>query len=343
MATTAIAIAKSGDVVVGIDTHKYVHVGAVFDTTAGLLSTISVPADSDGFAQLLSWAESFGEPIAFGIEGAGSYGGALTSFVRRRGYRVIEVARPDRRIRRLVGRSDTSDAQNAAKAVMAGFATAEPKTADGAVEMIRQLKVAHDTAVKARATTMVTLKAMLVHAPESLRAETARKTQIMLARHCAALTTERLDSPEDSIRITLASLARRWLTLDREAAELHEHIGALAKTTAPQVVQSYEIGADTAAEILIVFGDNPERIKSEAVLAKLAGISPIPASSGTTTGRHRINHGGHRQLNAAIYRTVIVRIRFHEPTKTYVARRTAEGKTKRDIIRCLRTRLCLLQ
>jgi transposase len=336
MSTTTVDIAKSGDVVVGIDTHKYVHVGAVFDTAAGLLSTVSVPADSDGFVQLLSWAESFGQPVAFGIEGTGSYGGALTSFVRRRGYRVIEVARPDRRIRRLVGKSDTIDAQNAAKAVMAGFATAEPKTADGTVEMIRQLKVAHDTAVKARATTMVTLKAMLVHAPEALRSETAGKTQIMLARHCAALIVEYLTSPEDSIRVTLASLARRWLTLDHEAAELHEHIEGLVKTTAPQLVQSYGIGADTAAEILIVFGDNPERIKSEAALAKLAGISPIPASSGTTTGKFRINHGGHRQLNAAIYRTVIVRMRFHEPTKIYVARRTAEGKAKRDIIRCLK-------
>ncbi|TSD39679.1 IS110 family transposase [Rhodococcus sp. KBS0724] len=334
--TTAVDTTKSGDVVVGIDTHKYVHVGAVFDTTAGLLSTISVPADSHGFIQLLSWAESFGQPIAFGIEGTGSYGGALTSFIRRRGYRVIEVARPDRRIRRLVGKSDTIDAQNAAKAVMAGFATAEPKTADGTVEMIRQLKVAHDTAVKARATTMVTLKAMLVHAPEVLRAEMAGKTQITLARHCAALTVEHLDSPDDSMQITLATLAHRWLMLDHEAAELNEHIERLVKTTAPQLVQSYGIGTDTAAEILIVFGDNPERIKSEAALAKLAGISPIPASSGTTTGKYRINHGGHRQLNAAIYRTVIVRMRFHEPTKIYVARRTAEGKAKRDIIRCLK-------
>ncbi|MFI5436449.1 IS110 family transposase [Rhodococcus baikonurensis] len=336
MATTAVDTTKSGDVVVGIDTHKYVHVGAVFDTTAGLLSTISVPADSRGFSQSLSWAESFGHTLAFGIEGTGSYGGALTSFIRRRGYRVVEVARPDRRMRRLVGKSDTIDAQNAAKAVMAGFATAEPKTADGTVEMIRQLKVAHDTAVKARATTMVTLKAMLVHAPEALRAEMAGKTQIMLARHCAALTTEHLDSPDDSIRITLATLARRWLTLHHEAIELNQHIEALVKTTAPQLVQSYGIGTDTAAEILIVFGDNPQRIKSEAALAKLAGISPIPASSGTTTGKYRINHGGHRQRGAAIYRTVIVRMRFHEPTKTYIARRTAEGKTKRDIIRCLK-------
>ena len=101
-------------------------------------------------------------------------------------------------------------------------------------------------------------------------------------------------------------------------------------------MESFGIGVDTAAEILIVVGDNPERIKSEAALAKLAGISPIPASSGMTSGRHRINHGGHRQLNAAIYRTVIVRMRFHQPTIEYVTRRTAEGLSKRDIIRCLK-------
>ena len=113
-------------------------------------------------------------------------------------------------------------------------------------------------------------------------------------------------------------------------------IEELVLRTAPQLVESFGIGVDTAAEILIVVGDNPERIKSEAALAKLAGISPIPASSGMTSGRHRINHGGHRQLNAAIYRTVIVRMRFHQPTIEYVTRRTAEGLSKRDIIRCLK-------
>ena len=113
-------------------------------------------------------------------------------------------------------------------------------------------------------------------------------------------------------------------------------IEELVLRTAPQLVEPFGIGVDTAAEILIVVGDNPERIKSEAAMAKLAGISPIPASSGMTSGRHRINHGGHRQLNAAIYRTVIVRMRFHQPTIEYVTRRTAEGLSKRDIIRCLK-------
>ena len=329
-------VTRSGHVVIGVDTHKYIHVAAAMDSVGGILATMTIATDTGGFRQLLDWASSFGQIIAFGIEGTGSYGGALTSYVRRKGHKVIEVSRPDRRLRRLNGKSGTLDAENAARAVLAGFATAIPKTADGTVEMIRQLKVAHDTAVKGRAATMVTLKAMLIHAPEHIRWETTRMTQIKLARHLAALRPRQLETPDDSIRYTLRTLAKRWHFLDTEAKELSTMIEDLIMRTAPHLVEPFGIGVDTAAEILIVVGDNPERIKSEAAFAKLAGISPIPAGSGMTSGKHRINHGGHRQLNAAIYRTVIVRMRFHEPTIAYVARRTAEGKSKRDIIRCLK-------
>jgi len=124
--------------------------------------------------------------------------------------------------------------------------------------------------------------------------------------------------------------------LEEETTGLQALIKDLVKRAAPQLLDAFGVGVDTAAEVLIVAGDNPERIRSEAAFAKLAGVSPIPASSGQTTGRHRINYGGHRQLNAALYRVVIVRMRFHQPTIAYFARRTAEGKTKRDIIRCLK-------
>ena len=324
------------DVVVGVDTHKHVHVAAIVGVLGGTLASLTVATDAGGYRQLLQWATSFGRVIAFGIEGTGSYGSALTSFLRRHDQHVVEVNRPDRRLRRLNGKSDTLDAENAARAVLSGFATAVPKTADGAAEMIRQLKVAHDTAVKARAAAMVTLKALLVHASDELRQVAAHKTQIKLARYLAALPACDLETPADAAVHALRSLAVRWLQLDVEATELAKLIAELVKRAAPQLLQAFGIGVDTAAEILIVVGDNPERIHSEAALAKLAGISPIPASSGLTSGRMRINHGGHRQLNAAIYRTVIVRMRFHEPTLAYVARRTAEGKSKRDIIRCLK-------
>ncbi|WBL18791.1 transposase [Citricoccus sp. NR2] len=166
--------------------------------------------------------------------------------------------------------------------------------------MIRQLKVAHDTALKDRTGAMITLKAMLIHASEDLRRETAGKTQKMIARHCAGLRPRGLNTPEDANRHVLRSIAKRWMTLNDEIIELEEMIKDLVAQRAPHLLERFGIGVDTAAEILIVAGDNPERIRNEAAFAKLAGISPIPAGSGMTSGKHRINQGGHRQLNAAI-------------------------------------------
>ncbi len=327
---------RSGHVVIGVDTHKHVHVAAAMDTIGGIVGTLTIPTDTGGFQQLLAWAGTFGRVLAFGIEGTGSYGATLTSFLRRSGHKVVEAGRPDRRLRRMNGKSDTLDAQNAARAVLAGLATATPKSADGEAEMIRQLKIAHDQAAEQRSSAMVTMKAMLVHAPDELRRQSARKSQGALAKQLAALRPRDLNEPHDALRHALRALARRWQYLDAEAKDLTSMIATLVQRAAPQLLEPFGIGVDTAAEILIVAGDNPERIHSEAALAKLAGISPVPTGSGLTSGRHRINHGGHRQLNAAIYRTVIVRMRFHQPTIDYVTRRTAEGKTKREIIRCLK-------
>ena len=327
---------RSGYVVIGVDTHKHIHVAAVMDSIAGILATLTISTDTGGFKQLLTWAESFGKVLVFGIEGTGSYGATLTSFLRRNGHTVVEAGRPDRRMRRMNGKSDTLDAENAARAALSGLATATPKTADGVVEMIRQLKVVHDTAVRDRSAAMVILKGMLVHGDDELRATTNRMTQIKLARHLAALRPRSLSTPEDALRHCLRTLAKRWLTMNSEIKEVAEMIAGLVTAQCPALLERFGIGIDTAAEILIVAGDNPERIKSEAAFAKLAGISPVPTGSGMTSGKHRINHGGHRQLNSAIYRTVIVRMQHHEPTKAYVARRTAEGKSKRDIIRCLK-------
>ncbi|MET7701567.1 transposase [Streptomyces sp. NPDC005485] len=264
------------------------YVAAVMDTIGGILATLTIPTDTGGFQQLADWAASFGTVLTFGIEGTGSYGATLTSFLRRSGHKVVEAGRPDRRLRRMNGKSDTLDAENAARAVLAGFATATPKTADGEAEMIRQLKIAHDQAVEQRTGAMVTMKAMLVHAPDALRRETAGKTQITLARQLAALRPRRLEEPEDALRHTLRTLAKRWQYLDTEAKGLTKMIGDLVQRIAPQLIEPFGIGVDTAAEILVVTGDNPERIKSEAALAKLAGIAPVPTGSGMTSGRHRI-------------------------------------------------------
>jgi transposase len=210
--------------VIGVDTHKHVHVAAVMDTIGGILATLTIPTDTGGFQQLAEWKASFGTVLAFGIEGTGSYGATLTSFLRRAGHKVVEAGRPDRRLRRMNGKSDTLNAENAARAVLAGSATATPKTADGEAEMIRQLKIAHDQAVEQRASAMVTMKAMLVHAPDTLRRETAGKTQISLARQLAALRPRRLEGPQDALRHTLRTLATSELQLPYQSRNMRTKI-----------------------------------------------------------------------------------------------------------------------
>ena len=272
----------------------------------------------------------------FAIEGTGSYGAGLTSAVRRRQVGVIEVMRTDRRDRRLRGKSDTLDAENAARAVLAGKADAIPKTADGTVEMIRQIKVAKDVAVKARTSAMITLKTVLVTAGlTDVRQSLQPLPKMALIARCAALRPGPVTTIPAATKHTLRSIARRWQLLDAEI-KVHEKILAeLTTSIVPQLTAAFGVGPDTAAELLIVAGDNPDRVRSEPAFAKLCGVAPIPASSGMTS-RHRLNRGGHRQANAALYRTVIVRMQYHAPTKAYVARRTAEGKTKSEIIRCLK-------
>ena len=238
----------------------------------------------------------------FGIEGTGSYGVGLARAVGRAGHRVAEVNRADRRLRRAAGKSDTIDAEAAARAVLAGQATSTPKTADGAVEMMRQLKIARDTAVKARTTAMVTLKQIIVNAPPLLREPLQALTSRALVTRCARLRPGPLDTPVASGKHVLRSLARRWLALADEVAMHDRHLARLTAETSPTLREGFAVGANTAAAMLITFGDNPDRIRSEAAFAKLCGACPIPASSGMTTGRHRLYRGGHRHANAALHR-----------------------------------------
>ncbi len=322
-------------VAIGVDTHKHVHVAVALDEFGGRLGELAVPADSRGYAQLERWAVALGDILAFGIEGTASYGAGVTGFVRRQGHRVIEVNRPDRRERRLNGKSDALDAENAARAILAGRAKATPKAADGQIEMLRQIKIVKDTAVKARTQAMVTLKTLVITAPPELREELDGLPKMALIERCAGLRPGRMTSPLAATKHALRELARRWRRLQVEIREHERHLAALTESVAPAMVAAFGIGPDTAAEMLIVAGDDADRVRSEPAWAKLCGVCPIPASSGKTS-RHRLNRGGHRQANSALYRTVIVRLRFHQPTIDYVARRTAEGKTKAEIIRCLK-------
>lgn len=334
---SSIALSRD-DVVVGVDTHKDEHVAVALDGLGGRLGGLAIAANPDGYAELLAWSDGLGSVAAFGVEGTGSYGSGLARFLRRHGRKVIEVSRPPRKgERRLSGKSDTIDAEHAAREVLAGRATATPKLADGIVEAIRLVKIARDSAVTAHSQTMITLKATLVTAPDELRVALESLTNFKLIQACAALDTNGdIADPAVAMRQVLSSLARRWLELHEEIKVHSRNLKKLTATAAPELVAAFGIGPDIAAEMLVTAGDNNDRIRSDAALAKLCGACPIPTGSGKTNGRHRLNRGGNRQANAALYRAIIVRMRWHPPTIAYVERRTAEGLSKKEIIRCLK-------
>lgn len=328
-------VASPAIVIIGVDTHKYVHVAVAIDALGIRLAALSASADRAGYAELVAWARSLGTVEAFGIEGTGSYGVGLASHVRRHAIRVVEVSHCDRRKRRNNGKSDTIDAETAARSVLAGIATAVPKTADGSAEMVRQIKVARDTAVKAKSAAIITLKTLIVNAPSDLREVLEPLTDRKLIDRCARLLPGVIVDTVASTKHALRAIASRWLTLSSEIDTHDEALDVITKAAAPTLREAFGIGPDSAAEMMIVAGDNPTRIRSEAAFAKLCGACPIPASSGVTH-RHRLFRGGHRQANAALYRIVTVRMRWHQPTLDYVVRRTAQGLSKKDIIRCLK-------
>ncbi|MBL6081756.1 IS110 family transposase [Belnapia sp. T18] len=324
------------DIIVGVDTHKHTHAAVAMTGLGARVAELTIKVGLAGYRELEAWARSLGGVRAFGVEGTGSYGAGLMRFLCAAGHTVYEVDRPDRRLRHQQGKTDHLDAEGAARAVLGGQATALPKAGTSRVEMIRHLKVARDTAVKARTQAMLTLKAIIVGAPAALREQLeAIIGKMALVRHLAALRPGPLTSTAASAKASLRAIVRRWLDLDAEIKSHDSGLEELIEQCAPTMVAAHGIKTGTAAEMLALVGDNPERIRSEAALAKLCGACPVPASSGTTS-RHRLNRGGHRQANAALYRVVIVRMRAHQPTIDYVRRRTAEGKSKPEIIRCLK-------
>ena len=324
------------DIIVGVDTHKQTHAAVAVTGLGVRVAEVTVPACTRGYQDLEAWASSLGAVRAFAVEGTGSYGAGLSRFLREEGHAVHEVCRPDRRARRRHGKTDHLDAEAAARAVLGGRGAAVPKSGTSEVEMIRHLKVARDTAVKARTQAMLALKALVVEAPAALREQLeALKGKRALLRHLAALRPAAPTTTVASAKISLRALARRWLALDDEVKSHDAHLERLVRRRAPAMVEAHGIGVGTAAEMLVLVGDNPERIHSEAALAKLCGACPVPASSGRTQ-RHRLNRGGNRQANAALHRVVVVRMRAHGPTIDHVRRRTAEGKNKAEVIRCLK-------
>jgi transposase len=223
----------------------------------------------------------------------------------------------------------------AARAVLAGVARDRPKSGVDKVEMIRMLKSTKDSAMKGRTQAINQMKALIVTAPVELRAVLRGLTTNQLVARCARWRHGQLGTPTAAAKYALRSLARRHIQLTQEIEALDAQLARLTAAFAPALMESFGIGPDTAAALLVTAGSNPERLKSEAAFAALCGVSPVPASSGKTN-RHRLNRGGDRQANAALYRVVIVRLRYDDRTRIYFRRRMEEGKTKTEVIRCLK-------
>jgi transposase len=322
-------------VVGGVDTHRDIHVAAVLDTTGRVLRTAEFPSVTGGHRRMLRWFSRHGELVRVGVEGTGAWGAGLARFLTEEHVELVEVDRPNRQHRRRHGKSDATDAIAAAKAALNGDATGTPKTRNGNVEAIRALRVARRSALKARTQAANQLHALVVTAPDDLRAQLR---QLPLADLAATAARYRPGSPVTAVaatKVALLEISRRWIALGEEIARLDTHLNQLVTGTAPALIARHGVGVDTAGALLVAAGDNPHRLHSEAAFAALCGSSPLDASSGLQR-RHRLNPGGDRQANNALWRIALVRMATCPRTRTYVARRTAEGRTKKEIIRCLK-------
>lgn len=321
----------------GVDTHKDHHVAAVVDPVGRLVATESFRNDRSGHRQLATWLVAH-EPLRrVGVEGTGSYGAELARQLRQSGLEVIEVNRPNRQRRRRHGKNDTVDAVSAAMAVLSGDAAATPKTADGPIESLRILRVARRSAIKARTQAVNQFQAILDTAISAVREELTGMTLAAAVDRASRFRPADIADPAQGARWVLVRLARRIQHLNAEIAELDTTQRQLvgATTAGRDLLARRGVGPDTAAALLCAAGDNPDRMRSEASFAALCGVSPVEASSGRST-RHRLNLGGDRRANNALWWIVVTRIRVDPATKAYLQRRTEAGKSKKDTIRVLK-------
>lgn len=307
-------LTEEREVVLGVDTHLDVHVAVLIDALGRIVATTSVPTAAVGYEQLIEWVRGFGHFTRAGIEVTGMYGAALA-----------------RRLRK----SDPADAENAARAVLAGDAHTIPKAQSGVVEAMRAVSMARRSAVKAKTQAINQLRALLMTALESIRM-TLWKVK---PEHCVARCI-RLQSLGDTplpkaLTSTLRLLARRWMSLAKELYQLDAALAEPTKRAGSWLLARFGVGPQTAPTLLVAGGANPDRLHSEAVLAALCGGSPLEASSGKTI-RHRLNRGGDRAANNALWTISMVRMRRDPRTRAYVARRAAEGLSTKEIQRCLK-------
>lgn len=327
-------LADQTDYVIGVDTHRDRHSAAILVTSGGLVDQTSATADRGGYTTLLEWAcqQGAGRRV-WAVEGSGSYGAGLAAFLEQRGERVVEIGRRVRRNGRVRAKSDPLDAIEAAREALTQPRQAAPR-AVGEREALRVLVNTREGAVLARTAAINQLRALVVAAPEPVRASLRGLSFAELVTRCIRLRPGARDAATRASALALRSTARRITTLSIEARELRREITQLVETTAPALLAEPGVGPISAARIIIAWS-HPGRFRSEAAFATLAGASPIPASSGQTI-RHRLNRGGDRQLNRALHTIALSRRATHHPTRAYIDRRTREGKTTREINRCLK-------
>jgi transposase len=325
-----------GPVTGGVDTHGETHHAGVIDQVGREVADAEFPTTPAGYRALLAWLRTHGQLEGVGVEGTGAYGAALGRYLRSQGVVVVEVDRPDRKTRRTKGKSDPIDAYAAARAALSGQASGTPKTRDGKVEAIRVLRNARGSAVKARTQAINQLKGLLVTGPAELREQLRRLESAALVEACAQLSPGTdLTDPAAAVQTALRRLATRIQTLNAEIAEADRELAQLVSAAAPRLVALMGVGPEVAGQLLVTAGDNPDRLRSEAAFAHLCGVAPIPASSGRTD-RHRLNRGGDRAANSSLYTVVLCRLRHDPATRAYAQRRTKQGLSKPEIIRCLK-------
>jgi transposase len=329
-------LADELDYVIGVDTHRDEHVLAVVSAPAGaVVARRAIGASGRGYREAFRFAEQLAVGRrAWAIEGSGSYGAGLARSLSEHGEAVLEISRTPRTERRLAGKDDSLDAVRIARAALASETLALPRSGERR-EALRLLLIARRSAVDVRREALVQLRSVIVTAPESLRNELRTLPLGKLLDRCSRLRRSAGSTPAElAVRLVLRSLARRVQAATLEAAELEREIHAHVRALAPALLDEPGVGPIVAAQLIIAWS-HPGRLRSEACFARLAGVAPIPASSGHTQ-RHRLSRGGDRQLNRALH-TIILHRRQHDPTtRDYIAKKLSEGKSRRDATRLLK-------
>ncbi|MGW6904819.1 IS110 family transposase [Streptomyces sp. NPDC054940] len=329
--------AEPDEVVLGVDTHRDVHVAAVVSLAGQVLGVDRFPTTASGYRRLAEWAGQWGAVRRAGVECSGNYGAALSRHLLAQGITVVEAPGPGPAARRRRSKTDAGDAVAAARSVLSGRAQSPVKTCNGPVEVARMYLMAKDSAVKAKRQAVNQSKAILVTADPALREELRSLSRRRLTLSCLQLHEggEAVDPVVRATRFTVRVLAERIEQLDGQARVFEQRLSELIETYYPSLLEAVGVGPHSAAVLLTALGDHSERMRGEASFAALCGASPVEYSSGSRQHR-RLNRGGNRQANAALHRIVLSRLRWDPRTQAYYERRTAEGKTRREIIRCLK-------